>query len=131
MGIETIDEVLIANAEFYSCFETQSMDRMSEVWEHSDQIRCTHPGWPTLKGWGAVSGSFYNLFQSQIALRFLLTETDVRIEEDLAMVFCTENIIVEGASPSVSSLNIFRRETGGGKWSLIVHHAAIVSDQFG
>jgi hypothetical protein len=53
----------MANAEFYSCFEVQSLDRMSDVWEHSDDVRCTHPGWPTLKGWGAVSGSFFNLFQ--------------------------------------------------------------------
>lgn len=131
MVIETIDEVLMANAEFYSCFEVQSLDRMSEIWEHSDDIRCTHPGWPTLKGWGAVSGSFFNLFHAEFGLQFLLTDTDVRINGDIAMVFCTENILGQGPGPSVTSLNVFRLDPQDRRWRLIVHHASLVSASFG
>ncbi len=130
-GIETIDEVLMANAEFYSCFEAQSLDRMSDVWEHSDEVRCTHPGWPTLKGWGAVSGSFFNLFQSDSRLQFLLTDTEVRLEGDVALVFCTENILGQGLGPSVSSLNVFCRDSKGALWKLIAHQASLVSASFG
>ncbi|MDQ4098748.1 MAG: DUF4440 domain-containing protein, partial [Actinomycetota bacterium] len=24
---------------------------MSRVWEHSERVVCTHPGWATLRGW--------------------------------------------------------------------------------
>ncbi len=131
MGIETIDEVLMANAEFYSCFEVQSLDRMSDIWEHSDDIKCTHPGWPTLKGWGAVSGSFFNLFHAQFGLQFLLTDTDVRVDGNLAIVCCTENILGQGPGPSVTSLNIFHLDSHDMRWRLIVHHASLVSASFG
>lgn len=130
IAIETIDEVLIANAEFYSCFEAKSLDRMSEVWEHSDHIRCTHPGWPTLKGWGTVSGSFFNLFHAEFGLQFLLTDTEVRIENDMALVFCTENILGQGLGSSVSSLNIFHLDQIERRWRLIVHHASVASTTF-
>ena len=121
----------MANAEFYSCFEVQSLDRMSDVWEHSDDVRCTHPGWPTLKGWGAVSGSFFNLFQQESGLQFLLTDTAVRIEGNVALVFCTENILGQGLGPSVSSLNVFRRDPNNNVWRLIAHQASLVSASFG
>ncbi len=129
--IEPLDEVLMANAEFYSCFEARSLDRMSEVWEHSDFIRCTHPGWPTLKGWGAVSASFYNLFQAQAGLHFLLLDTEVRLEANVALVFCTENIVSQRPGPLVSSLNIFCLDSIEYRWRLISHQASISSESFG
>ena len=44
--------VLEANRAFYAAFEARDIDAMSDVWEHSDRSACTHPGWPTLRGWG-------------------------------------------------------------------------------
>ena len=104
---------------------------MSDLWEHSDEVRCTHPGWPTLKGWGSVSGSFFNLFQAGAGLQFLLSDTDVRIEGDIGLVFCVENILGAGTGPSVSSLNVFHRGGEGAPWKLIVHQASLVSAIFG
>lgn len=118
------------NAEFYSCFEARSLDGMSELWEHSDEARCTHPGWPTLKGWGAISGSFYNLFQSQPGLQFLLSDTEVRIEHGVAMVFTTENLLGQALGSSVSSLNVIRFDERSGDWRFIVHHASPIASPF-
>lgn len=100
---------------------------MSDLWEHSDDVRCTHPGWPTLKGWAAVSGSFYNLFQSQPGLQFLLSDTEVRIEDRLALVFTTENLLGEALGASVSSLNVFKFDNFETGWMMIAHHASPIA----
>lgn len=104
---------------------------MSDIWEHSDEVRCTHPGWPTLKGWGAVSGSFFNLFQSQSGLQFLLSDTDVRVEGFTALVFTTENILGQAVGSTVSSLNVLHLEPLSNAWKIIAHHASPVSSSFG
>ena len=51
-----------ANRGFYDAFEARDLDAMSDVWEHDDTVVCTHPGWRTLHGWGAVAGSWFALF---------------------------------------------------------------------
>ena len=43
--------VRAANAAFYTAFEGGDLDAMADVWEHSDRVSVTHPGWPTLHGW--------------------------------------------------------------------------------
>ncbi|TAN20706.1 MAG: hypothetical protein EPN30_10035 [Actinomycetota bacterium] len=109
----------------------RSLDRMSELWEHSDVVRCTHPGWPTLKGWGAVSASFFNLFQAETGLQFLLLDTEVRLEGNVALVFCTENILGQRPGLMVSSLNIFCLDRFEYRWRLISHQASISNESFG
>ena len=74
------DAVLAANRAFYEAFEQRDLDAMSEVWEHSDRVVCTHPGWTALRGWGAVAGSWFALFAGPTPLQFILT--DVRAEVD-------------------------------------------------
>ena len=45
-----IEDVLAANALFYDAFERRSLESMGQVWEHSERVVCTHPGWPILRG---------------------------------------------------------------------------------
>ena len=47
--IDAETDVKAANAAFYEAFEARDMDAMSEVWEHSDRVVCTHPGWQALR----------------------------------------------------------------------------------
>src|SRR4051812_1795666 len=67
-------EVLAVNQRFYDAFEAADLDSMSDVWEHSDRVVCTHPGWTTLRGWGAVSASWVALFGGANRLQFILTD---------------------------------------------------------
>lgn len=106
------------------------MDRMSEVWFHTDDVRCTHPSWPTLRGWGAVSASFFNLFQAQQGMQFLLSETEVHFETNMALVFTTENLLGSVSGSAISSLNIFRYDSDDFRWKMVVHHASPVSSLF-
>ena len=41
--------VLAANAAFYEAHESRDVAAMHAVWEHSDRVACTHPGWPILR----------------------------------------------------------------------------------
>src|SRR5258706_10856431 len=89
------DDVLAANRAFYAAFEARDMDAMSDLWEHSDRTACVHPGWTRLTGWGAISASFFALFQNDQPLQFILTSELVEVDGDLAWVSVDENILGE------------------------------------
>jgi ketosteroid isomerase-like protein len=117
----TADEDLVRNANgaFYEAFEARDMDAMSDVWEHSDRVSCTHPGWRTLHGWGEVSASWYALFRGSSPLQFILTNDRVEVDGDVAWVTNDENLISEQMSGTVAAVNVFARGDAG--WKLVVH----------
>jgi ketosteroid isomerase-like protein len=118
------DEVLAANQAFYDAFEARDLDRMSDVWEHSDRAVCTHPGWSTLRGWGAIVSSFATLFHSPQTLQFLLTDAVASIDGDTAWVTVDENLLGDQGGTTVAALNLFARD--GGRWRMVVHHGSPV-----
>src|SRR4051794_8179570 len=118
------DEVLAANRSFYAAFEALDIDAMSDLWEHSDRASCVHPGWGRLTGWGAISASFFALFQNGQNLQFILTNERVDVDGDLAWVSCDENILSEEVGGTVAALNLFAR--AGADWRLVVHHGSSV-----
>ncbi len=103
------------------------MEAMSEVWEHSDRIVCTHPGWATLRGWGQVAASFFALFQNDQHLQFILTNVSAQVDGDTAWVTVDENILSDQQpATTVAALNLFVRSPAGG-WRLVAHHASPVT----
>ena len=121
------DEVLAANRAFYAAFEALDMGAMSDVWEHSDRAACVHPGWGRLTGWGAISASFFALFQNGQHLQFILTNERVDVTGDTAWVSCDENILSEQVGGTVAALNLFVRD--GKTWRMVVHHGSSVLPQ--
>jgi len=121
------DEVLAANRAFYAAFEALDMGAMSDVWEHSDRVACVHPGWGRLTGWGAISASFFALFQNGQHLQFILTNERVDVTGDTAWVSCDENILSEQVGGTVAALNLFARD--GRTWRMVVHHGSSVLPQ--
>ncbi|MEA2901980.1 MAG: hypothetical protein QOH36_1867 [Actinomycetota bacterium] len=121
-----VDAVLAANAAFYAAFEARDLDAMSQLWEHSDRVLCTHPGWATLQGWGRVAASFFALFQNAQRLQFILTNDTAEVVGDTAWVAVDENILDTGNATTVAALNLFTRDDAG-DWMMVVHHASAVS----
>lgn len=115
-----------ANQTFYDAFEGQDLDAMSELWEHSDRVLCTHPGWTVLRGWGAVGGSWMALFQGP-ALQFILTNQRVELAGDMAWVSLDENIIGAEHGTTVNALNLFVRSEQ--RWQMVAHHGSGVVAQ--
>jgi ketosteroid isomerase-like protein len=116
-----------ANHAFYAAFEGRDFEAMSELWEHSDRVVCTHPGWAALRGWGQVAASFFALFQNDQHLQFILTNAAAFVEGDAAWVTLDENILsAEQPATTVAAINVFVRSTHRG-WRLVVHHASPVT----
>lgn len=120
-------EVRVLNRRFYEAFEARDLDAMSEVWDHNDQVACTHPGWRTLHGWGAVSGSWFALFGGPSNLQFILTNEVVAVAGDAAWVTVDENLISAEGGGTVAALNVFVRRSG--RWRLVAHHGSPVAPQ--
>jgi ketosteroid isomerase-like protein len=127
---DSVDEAAVraANRAFYDAFEARDLDAMSECWEHSDRIVCTHPGWRTLHGWGAVSGSWFALFGGPSHLQFILTEEVVAVAGDAAWVTVDENLISpEVGGGTIAAVNLFVRDEE--RWRLVAHHGSPVAPQ--
>ena len=116
--------MLRANRAFYEAFESRDLNAMSDLWEHSDRVSCTHPGWGRLQGWAAVSASFYALFDGPTPIQFILTSESAEIVADTAWVSVDENILGEDAGATAAGLNLFVRRNGG--WQMVVHHSSQV-----
>jgi len=124
------DEVEAANTALYEALESADVDRMAAVWDDADPdaLVCVHPGWPMLRGRAHVLRSFSAIMANTPYIQFFLTDVQVRVEGDTAVVTCTENILTavsqEGSSGQVVATNVFRRRPGG--WRLQVHHGSPV-----
>lgn len=100
---------------------------MADLWEHSDRIACTHPGWATLTGWASVASSFFALFQGPGHIQFILTREEIRVEGDVAWVTVDENILGDQGGAAVASLNLFCRHPGHGRWMVVAHHGSAMA----
>lgn len=117
-----------ANRGFYAAFERRDLDAMSDVWEHSDDVVCVHPGWMPLRGWGRVAASFHALFTSGEELQFILTEDRLTVAGDAAWVTLVENIVSDGRPQAVAATNVFRRGPDG-RWRMVVHHGGPIIER--
>lgn len=121
--------MLAANAAFYEAFESRDMDRMSEVWEHSERVSCVHPGWGVLRGWASVAGSWFALFGGPQHLQFILTNESAVVAGDTAWVTVDENLLDgQQVGGTVTSLNLFTRGDDG-RWRLVAHHGSPVAER--
>jgi len=139
------EEVRAANAAFYAAFESRDLDGMSAVWEHSDRATVTHPGWPPLRGWARIIGSWEAIFANTAFIQFVLTDDVVTVVGDAAWVTLDENILQSAGQPPgqsgehssgspegdelsgarIAALNVFAKGDDG--WRLVVHHGSPVS----
>lgn len=122
--MDDTEAVRAANRQYYDSFEARDLDSMSDLWERSERSLCTHPGWATLEGWGAVAASFFALFQSSQQLQFVLTRERVTVVGDAAWVSLDENLLGDQGGVTVSALNLFVRTED--RWRMIGHHGSVV-----
>jgi ketosteroid isomerase-like protein len=131
------EAVEAANAELYAAFEAGDIDRMSALWADSDDVVCIHPGGPILRGRGVVLRSWSVIMANTSYIQFFLTDVEIGVIGDTAVVTCAENILT--ASPDeadagafahpgrVVATNVFRRSGKG--WRLLLHHGSPVFTQ--
>ncbi|MEV1048963.1 nuclear transport factor 2 family protein [Streptomyces sp. NPDC049916] len=132
-----IAEVEAANTAFYEALEQGDYEDLSESWLPGEDltVSCVHPGWPVLTGRGEVLRSYALIMANTEYIQFFLTDVNVAMTGDTALVTCTENILSGGPAeegnalgPLVGQLvvatNVFRRTPDG--WKLWSHHGSPV-----
>ncbi|MCI0689574.1 MAG: nuclear transport factor 2 family protein [Sporichthyaceae bacterium] len=134
---ETDDVAVLeaANGELYAAIEAADLDRMGRVWldePHAQDVICVHPGWPPIQGRDQVLRSWAAIMANTSYIQFFLTDVEISVAGEVAVVTCAENILTavgdaEADSSALSgghvvATNVFRRTPGG--WRLWVHHAS-------
>ncbi|MER8266266.1 nuclear transport factor 2 family protein [Streptomyces griseus] len=132
-----IAEVEAANTAFYEALERGDHGELSGRWLPGEDltVSCVHPGWPVLTGRGDVLRSYALIMANTEYIQFFLTDVNISMTEDTALVTCTENILSGGPAeegdalgPLVGQLvvatNVFRRTADG--WKLWSHHGSPV-----
>jgi len=121
----SVEAVTAANQAFYDAFEARDLGLMTDVWERSDRVLCTHPGWPTLHGWDAVMQSWDSLLRGPQHLQFILTNAVVTVHDTVGWVTVDENLLDRGTGSTVAALNMFVFD--GERWRLVAHHGSGVA----
>lgn len=115
-----------ANAEFYAAFESSDLARMRNVWADDDTASCVHPGWRALRGTSHIMRSWALIFANTPYVQFFLTDVDVTVFGDVAVVRCVEGIMTSVADAegdaSVMATNVFVRRDDA--WRLWLHHGS-------
>ena len=123
------EQVLEANRAFYQAFESLEIEKMEQVWLQAPHIVCIHPGWRRLSGWGPIMEAWERIFESTFEMKFDLTDVEVMLRGDLAMVVVQENLTQRGYDGTTRSVvqatNVFERT--GNRWYLVLHHGSPVA----
>jgi ketosteroid isomerase-like protein len=121
-----VEELRAVNERFYRALEELDLEEMNRIWLHEPWVRCIHPGWDVLVGWGQVRESLEQIFASTGWMRVTPTECDVHVFGDVGMVACAENITASRDSDVgvavAQATNLFRRTPEG--WRMFHHHAS-------
>ena len=120
------------NSAFYAALEACDLDAMADLWEHSDRVSVTHPGWPMLRGWAKVAGSWDAIFRNTAYIQFVLTDEQVTVSGDAAWVTLDENILQSAGTDELSgskatATNVFVRDRDGDGWLMVIHHSSPVA----
>jgi uncharacterized protein (TIGR02246 family) len=129
--VSEVEQVEAVNSAMYEAFESADVDRMARVWDDVDPagLVCVHPGWPMLRGRDHVLRSWSAVMAGTDYIQFFLTDVQVSVVGDTAIVTCTENVLTEvtenpvGASAVVATNVLVRRADG---WRVRVHHGSPV-----
>ena len=131
---ETIED---SNSIFYKAFESLSIEKMEDVWKHSDDTICIHPGWEMFTGWTAIRESWVSIFENTRMIEFFITNTKIKLFKNTAVVVCLENIssVIDDENSirtGVIATNIFEKKDVKNKknynneWLMIHHHGSLV-----
>ena len=135
-GVE--QTIVDSNNRFYKAFETLSIEKMGQVWKHSDDTTCIHPGWEMFTSWTAIRESWVRIFENTKKIEFFITNVNIKAFEKIAIAVCLENIDSDMENKnivrtSVTATNIFEKQNVNNnkynnKWLMVHHHGSSVAN---
>jgi SnoaL-like domain len=132
---QTIED---SNSRFYKAFESLSIEKMGQVWKHSDDTICIHPGWEMFTSWTAIRESWLRIFENTKLIKFFITNKKIKAFQNIAIVVCLENIdsVIKDDNRirmGVIATNMFQRQNvnnhrHNNEWLMIHHHGSSVAN---
>ena len=126
--MEAHEAVTAANEAFYRTIETLNIKEMEKAWLQADHIKCVHPGWPLLCGWGPIMASWERIFTSTQSMRFSLSDVRLEVSGTLGWAVLIENLDTHGpdgvSRSQILTTNLFEQHDG--QWFMVHHHASPV-----
>jgi ketosteroid isomerase-like protein len=123
------ERVRVVNQRFYEALSAQNLLRLEQLWAHSPQVRCSHPGETMLSGWATIRESWRAVFTRSIAFTIEPLLAEVNIHGPIAVVTCQERIssfTLDGSRVATTlATNIFQKQRG--RWLLIHRHASPIT----
>ena len=119
--MDNSSELEAVNSSFYAHFEAADIQGMSDLWVNSDEVWCTHPGWPTIFGWDQIRVSFEQIFSGPGLPQFLTSHVRLHGNDHAAWVFVEEHLLGSSLS-AVAAVNVFKNDQG--IWKMVGHQAA-------
>ncbi|TMB00535.1 MAG: DUF4440 domain-containing protein, partial [Deltaproteobacteria bacterium] len=86
------DEVLAANAAFYSAFAASDARAMDAVWARRAPVACVHPGWEALVGRDRVMESWRRILRGGGASPISCGNAVAHLLGEAAFVTCLERL---------------------------------------
>ena len=124
--MEAHQAVAAANEAFYRAFETLNIKEMEKVWLQASHIKCVHPGWSLLCGWGPIMASWERIFTNTQSMRFSLSDVRLEVSGTLGWAVLIENLDAHGSDgvsrSQILTTNLF--EQSDGQWFMVHHHAS-------
>jgi hypothetical protein len=126
-----------SNSRFYKAFESLSIEKMEEVWKHSNDAICIHPGWDMFRSWTAIRESWVRIFENTKIIKFFISNIKIKAFEKIAVVVCLENIesAIENENRikmGVIATNIFEKQiinqNYNNEWLMIHHHGSSIAN---
>jgi ketosteroid isomerase-like protein len=126
-----------SNIRFYKAFEALSIGKMGQVWKHSDDTICIHPGWEMFTSSTAIRESWLRIFENTKMIKFVITNLKIKAFQKIAIVVCLENIdsIIQDENSirlGVIATNIFEKQNLNNKnnndWLMVHHHGSAVAN---
>jgi ketosteroid isomerase-like protein len=132
------DAVEAVHRAFYDALETGDLAALEGLLlpgALGETVAVVHPGWPVLRGRRHVLKSYELIMSRTHYLQFFLTDLEVTVSGDTALVTCAENVLSGGparpdgsagelSGAQVAASTVFRRTPAG--WRLWSHHGSPV-----
>ncbi|MEM1024415.1 MAG: nuclear transport factor 2 family protein [Myxococcota bacterium] len=122
-----LERVEGVNLEFYEAFSAKDLDRMSRLWAKTPHVRCVHPGWELVTGYGEVLRSWQDIFSSIEDVEVTINDVQIEVIGQAAWVNQIVDLAItteeeETFEASVVTTNLF--EYAQGSWLLVLHHSS-------
>ncbi len=105
------------------------MDKMDEIWSHSDDVTYMSPIGGILVGWEATRDSWQK--QADLKLHGHVEPIDMHVVEGDDIGICYNSIkgtnyVVDGTEvhPNIRATTVYRKENGS--WKIISHHTDLM-----